>query len=155
MISVNTVILSGHLGGPPEEKRTASGKLLCSLRLATSRWEARTNEEGTDWHTVIVWERQAENCIKFLRKGSAVLVEGRLTTRQWDGSDGKKHTVCEVVAYRVTFLSSGSGASDQAAQAAFDAEARTEEKARPPRAPSRPASTAPTVVGFGADAVPF
>jgi len=106
MVSVNTVILGGHLGGVPEEKRTAAGKLLCSFRLATNRWEARAEEEVTDWHTVVAFERVAETCVKHLRKGSPVLVEGRLVVRQWDGADGKKSSRCEVVANRVTFLGS-------------------------------------------------
>jgi single-strand DNA-binding protein len=136
MVTVNTVFLGGHLGGPPEEKRLPSGKLLCTFRMATNRWDARGEAEVADWHTVLVWERQAEQCIKYLRKGSPVLVEGRISMRQWDSSDGKKHTSAEIVASRVSFLGSGRSPS-------------------PGDAPSEAAPAEAARAPFTADSVPF
>lgn len=146
MVSINTVILGGHLGADPEEKRLHNGKLLCSFRLAVNRWEAKTEEEVVDWHSVVAFERQAEACLRYLRKGAPVLVEGRLHVREWDGADGKKHTRCEVTAMRVSFL--GTRATS---------EARSEGAAREARSEERPAGARPTALapqGF-ADQVPF
>lgn len=106
MVSVNSIIVAGHLGAEPEERRTAAGKLVCNFRMATNRWETKTETEVADWHNVVAFERQAENCIKYLRKGAAVLVEGRLTSHHWDAPDGKKNTRWEIVASRVSFLGS-------------------------------------------------
>lgn len=104
MNSVNMVVLSGRLGAPPEEKKTAANKSVCNFRMATNRWDPRTESEVADWHTVVCFDRQAELCVKHLVKGSPVLVEGRLAVRQWDGADGKKQSRVEIVANRVSFL---------------------------------------------------
>ncbi len=104
MVSVNTVIIGGHLGADPEDKRTQSGKLMCKFNVATSRWDTKSQAEATDWHTVVVWEKQAENCLKYLSKGAPVLIEGRLVVNQWEGSDGKKLSKHEISASRVSFL---------------------------------------------------
>lgn len=118
--SVNSIILGGHLGADPEERRTAAGKLVCNLRLATNRWDSRTDEPVTDWHTVVAYEKQAENCVKYLRKGSALLVEGRLTQRDWTSSDGKKQTRHEVIASRVTFVGGRSATTERIEQPAAE-----------------------------------
>lgn len=107
MLSVNTIVLGGHLGASPEAKTTALGKSMCSFRLATHRWDGRTEQSVADWHTIVVFEKQAEACMRFLKKGSAVIVEGRLQVRQWDADDGKRQTKTEIVAFRVNFLGSG------------------------------------------------
>lgn len=139
MVSVNTIIVGGHLGGEPEERRTATGKLVCNFRLASNRWDAKTDSEVADWHSVVAFERQAENCIKFLRKGSAVLVEGRLNSSHWDGPDGKKNTRWEIVATRVSFLGAPRGGA--------------EGRAVPGGAAAPQPSREPT--GFAPEAVPF
>ena len=138
MVSVNTIIIGGHLGAEPEERRTLAGKLVCNFRLATNRWDAKTESEVTDWHNVVVFERQAENCVKYLRKGAAVLIEGRLTSHHWDGPDGKKNTRWEIIANRVTFLG-----SSKAAEAQGEAGA------------GAPAYAVRETSGFSPDAVPF
>jgi len=111
MVAVNSIILGGHLGADPEEKRTTSGKSLCTFNVAVNRWEAKSEDTVVDWHTVVAFERQAEMCLRYLRKGAPVLVEGRVVVRQWEGNDGKKHSRYEVVAGRVSFLGSR-GASE-------------------------------------------
>lgn len=108
MVAVNSIILGGHLGADPEEKRSAGGKLLCTFTVAVNRWEAKSEDTVVDWHTVVAFERQAEMCVRYLRKGAPVLVEGRVVVRQWEGSDGKKHSRYEVLAGRVSFLGSRS-----------------------------------------------
>jgi single-strand DNA-binding protein len=112
MGSVNKVILVGNLGADPELKYTPSSRALCNLRIATTevyKDKGGQRQEKTEWHRVTVWGDQAENCSKYLAKGRSVYIEGRLQTRSYD-KDGQKHYATDVVADRVVFLGSGSGA---------------------------------------------
>ena len=121
MASVNKAILLGNLGRDPELRHTASGKAVATLRLATNeQWTDQSGErqERTEWHSVVVWGRQAENCSQYLKKGRSVYVEGRLQTRKWQDKDGNDRYSTEVVADRVQFIG---GASADAAPASADA----------------------------------
>ena len=112
MASVNKVILIGNLGADPELRYTSGGSAVTELRLATSRrWTGKdgTPQEDTQWHRVVVWGKQAENCKEYLAKGRQVYVEGRLQTRQWEDRDGNKRYTTEVVAEQVQFLGGGGG----------------------------------------------
>ena len=107
---VNKVILVGNLGQDPELRYTPSGQPVCSMRIATrERWTGRDGQqaERTEWHTVVVWGKQAESCARYLSKGRQVYVEGRLQTRSWEGKDGVKRYRTEVVANQVVFLQGG------------------------------------------------
>ncbi|MEA2700180.1 MAG: single-strand DNA-binding protein [Myxococcales bacterium] len=112
MGSVNKVILVGNLGADPELKYTPTSRPLCNLRIATTdvfKDKGGQRQERTEWHRVTVWGDAAENCSKYLSKGRSVYIEGRLQTRTYD-KDGQKHYATDVVADRVVFLGSGSGA---------------------------------------------
>ncbi|MGM0577341.1 MAG: single-stranded DNA-binding protein [Myxococcota bacterium] len=110
-MSVNNVLLVGHLGADPELRATASGKSMCRLSVATNRPRRDGAEADPDWHRVVTWERTAENCHRFLRKGRMVAVEGRIQSRRWEDGDGRARWTTEIVAHRVTFLG-GRGAGD-------------------------------------------
>jgi single-strand DNA-binding protein len=104
---MNKVMLIGHLGADPEVRYTQGGSPVCNLRIATD--ESYTDREGkrvdrTEWHRVIVFQRQAENCAKYLGKGSLVFVEGKLTTRKWQDQSGQDRYTTEIRADRVEFL---------------------------------------------------
>lgn len=103
MSSVNMVVLSGHIGGDPDEKMV-NNKLVKSFRIASQRWDAKAGAEVADWYSVSVWEREAERCTKILKTGNNVLVEGRVSQREWTDQSGKKHTRFEIVAQRVSLL---------------------------------------------------
>ena len=112
MASVNKVILLGNLGADPELRYTTGGSAVTELRLATNRrFKSRDGEwkDDTQWHRVVVWAKQAENCKEYLSKGSQCFVEGRLQTRQWEDRDGNKRYTTEVVADNVHFLSGKGG----------------------------------------------
>ena len=112
MASVNKVILIGNLGAKPELKYLPSGQAVTELRLATTdQWTDKQGQrqERTEWHRVVVWAKQAENCAKYLDKGRSVYVEGRLQTRSWDDKDGNKRYTTEIVANLVQFLGGGGG----------------------------------------------
>lgn len=107
MASYNRVTLLGNLGQDPELRYTQNQTAFTSLSLATT--EYRKSADGgsqsiTDWHRVVVWGKQAENCNKYLRKGRTVFIEGRLHTRSWEDKNGQKHRITEVVAGVVQFI---------------------------------------------------
>jgi single-strand DNA-binding protein len=138
MVSINMIVVGGHLGADPESRVTSQGKQMCTFKLATNRWDSKTQSEEVDWHAVTVFDKTAENCLKYLRKGSPVLVEGRLQSRHWDAPDGKKQTRWEVVGMRVSFLGQPRSASQEAAPKGALHEARHDARTYP-----------------GADAIPF
>ncbi len=95
----------GNLTRDPEMKSLPSGMQVCSFSLATNRvYNDRdgNRQEQADFHNIVVFGRQAENCAKYLHKGSSAYVEGRMQTRSWE-KDGVKHYRTEVVADRVQF----------------------------------------------------
>ncbi|MBM3286052.1 MAG: single-stranded DNA-binding protein [Candidatus Eisenbacteria bacterium] len=109
MGSLNKVMLIGNLGADPEIRRTQSGQVVATLRLATNeRWGDRdgNQQERTEWHRVIAWGRLAEVSEQYLRKGRQVYVEGRLQTRQWQDQEGKTRYSTEVVAQNLQMLGS-------------------------------------------------
>jgi single-strand DNA-binding protein len=112
MASVNKVIIVGNLGGAPELRYTPGGKAMARFSLATN--EGWTDGDGirqehTEWHAIVVWNRQAEPCAQYLAKGSAVYVEGKLRTNIYTDKEGIKRSTTEVVAQRVQFLGTGHG----------------------------------------------
>ncbi len=115
MADLNKVFLMGRLTFDPELRRTPSGTAVTELRLATNRsWNGRDGErrEETLFVDVTVWDRQAENCCQFLKKGSSVHVEGSLRTETWDDKNtGEKRSKVRVHADRVQFLDSRRGDS--------------------------------------------
>jgi single-strand DNA-binding protein len=121
MASLNKVFLIGNLTRPPELRYTPSGTAVADLRLAVNRnytTQGGEKREETSFLTVIVWGKQAESCGEYLDKGSPILIEGRLQTREWEGKDGQKRSVVEVVAERVQFMGRGKAAAPAAVPAA-------------------------------------
>ncbi len=110
MADLNKVFLMGRLTFDPELRRTPGGSAVTELRLATSRsWAGRDGErrEETLFIDVTVWDRQAETCCQYLRKGSPVHVEGYLKMDTWeDKTTGEKRSKVKVQAERVQFLDS-------------------------------------------------
>jgi single-strand DNA-binding protein len=103
---MNKVIVVGYLGQDPELRTTSSGKAVCNMTLATTdKWYKKdgTAEESTEWHRIVVWGRQAENCAKYLTKGSLAMVEGSLQTREWEDKNGTKQKTTEIRAQKVSF----------------------------------------------------
>lgn len=115
MASLNKVLLIGNLTKDPELRYTPGGTAVANLRMAINRkYKDRTGEMKQDvcYMTVVTWDKQAEVCNQYLRKGSPLFVEGRLQSRTWDGNDGKKHSVVEVRAERVQFLGQAGSKSE-------------------------------------------
>lgn len=103
-MSVNQAIIVGRLGRDPESRTTTSGMTIVELRVATDRWK-KGEGKVTDWHSVKVFDKQAEACARHLSKGSEVAVVGRMETSSWeDRQTGAKRYKTEVIADRVSFI---------------------------------------------------
>jgi single-strand DNA-binding protein len=102
---MNKVIQIGNLTKPPEVRATGSGVSVCSFTIAVQRrFTSQSGEKITDFFPVTVWKGLADNCGKYLDKGSKVAVIGELQTRSYDAKDGSKRYVTEIVADEVEFL---------------------------------------------------
>ena len=115
MASVNKVILIGNLGRDPETRYTTGGDAVTNLRIATTdTWKDKAGEkqEKTEWHTVVLFGRQAEIAGEYLKKGRPVYIEGRLQTRKWTDKEGVEKYSTEVVGDRMQLLGSRDGGGD-------------------------------------------
>lgn len=104
MSSLNHVYLIGRLGRNPESKELPNGKgLVCNFSMATSD-KTKEGTDLTEWHNIVSFGNVAETAARYLTKGRLVFVEGKLTTRRWEGKDGQKHTRTEINAKSIKFL---------------------------------------------------
>lgn len=107
--SVNKVILIGNLGKDPELRYAPSGSAVANFSLATSeQWKDQEGnpQERTSWHNIVVWGKLAEIASEYLKKGRKVYIEGRLQYRDYEGKDGNKRYVTEIVAGDLVMLGS-------------------------------------------------
>ena len=102
MASLNKVMLIGNVGRDPEVRDFEGGMRRATFTLATS--ERFRDRENTEWHNIVAWRQLAELAEKYIRKGSQIYVEGRITSRSWDGNDGAKHYVTEIIANTIQLL---------------------------------------------------
>jgi single-strand DNA-binding protein len=116
---INKVILIGNLGADPETRYTPSGTAITNLRLATTEsWKDRQTgeqQERTEWHRVVMFDRLAEIAAEYLRKGSQVYIEGQLQTRKWQDQQGQDRYTTEVRARDMQMLGGRPGAGAPAA----------------------------------------
>lgn len=112
---MNKVILIGRLTRDPELRYTSSNVPTASFSIAVDRnFTNQNGEREADFINIVVWRKQAENCKNYLTKGSQVAIDGRIQTRNYEGQDGKKVYVTEVVADNVQFLGSKGSNTTQA-----------------------------------------
>lgn len=124
--TLNKVMLIGHLGDDVKLRYFEDGGCIGRFPLATN--ETYTNKQSgervsqTEWHNILVRNKAAETCEKFLKKGDKLFVEGRIKTRKWQGDDGNPRYSTEIHVDEFTFLSNKSqeGQSSQQAQTATD-----------------------------------
>jgi single-strand DNA-binding protein len=104
---INKVILVGNLGGDPEIRATQAGSMVANFNMATTeKWKGSDGkqQERTEWHRLVAFERLAEIIGEYLKKGSKVYIEGRLQTRQWEDRDGQKRYTTEIVVKEMKML---------------------------------------------------
>lgn len=107
-MSMANVTLVGKLGAAPETFYTQGGMLIVTLSVATTKYKKGQDGQGQEvtlWHTVKVFSKTAERCEKYLQKGSGVVIEGELSYRDYETSDGQKRKATEIIANRVHFTS--------------------------------------------------
>ena len=104
---LNKIMLIGHLGQDPELRTTSSGATYARFSVATTeKWRAQDGQmqSQTEWHRVIAWNRLAEICGEYLRKGSKVYIEGKSQTRSWEDEEGVRRYSTQVVAREMKML---------------------------------------------------
>lgn len=101
---INRVVLVGRLTKEPDLRYTPTGVPVATFKLAVNRTFKTEGQPDADFINCVIWRKPAENVANFLKKGSLAGVEGRIQTRSYDGNDGKKVYVTEVVADSVQFL---------------------------------------------------
>jgi single-strand DNA-binding protein len=118
---LNRIVLIGRLTKDPELRYTPNGKAVASFTLAVDRqFKNQQGEKEADFINIVVWGVQAEHCANYLSKGKLAAVDGRLQIRSFDGQDGQKRWITEVIADNVRFLSpKDSGGGLGAAKTAF------------------------------------
>ncbi len=111
---VNKVILVGNLGKDPEVRYMPNGGAVATITVATSEtWKDKQSgeqQEKTEWHRVVMFNRLGEIAGEYLKKGSKIYLEGRLQTRKWQGQDGQDRYTTEIVASEMQMLDSRGGA---------------------------------------------
>ncbi len=114
--SLNKVILIGNLTRDPELRYTPSGTAVATFTLATNRqWKTESGDtkEDAEFHRIVAWDKLAEICSQFLKKGRQAYVEGRLQTRKWQTKEGEDRYVTEVVISEMILLGRADGAALQ------------------------------------------
>jgi single-strand DNA-binding protein len=113
--NINRIIMTGNLTADPELRSTATGLSVCHLRLAcnTRRKDQASGEwvDKPNYFDVIVWGAQGENAARYLAKGRAIALDGRLEWREWEAQDGSKRQGTEIIADSVQFLGAPNGGS--------------------------------------------
>ena len=110
---MNKVFLIGNLTRDPELSTTNSGISVCRISIAVSRRFANADgSRETDFFNVVAWRAIAENCAKYLKKGSKAAISGSIQTRSYEGTDGVKRYITEIIADNVEFLANRGGAGE-------------------------------------------
>jgi single-strand DNA-binding protein len=119
MASVNKVILVGNLGADPETRYMPNGDAVCNIRLATTEsWKDKASgekKEITEWHRVVFYRKLAEIVNQYVKKGSALYIEGRIRTRKWQDKEGQERYTTEIEASEMQMLGGrGQGGGESA-----------------------------------------
>lgn len=134
-MSVNKAILVGNVGKDPEVRHLEGGVSVARFTLATS--ETYKNKSGeqvknTEWHNIVAWRQLAELAEKYIRKGSQIYIEGKITNRQYDDKEGNKRYINEIVADSIRLLGRK---EDSAYQPAPNSQVRTQPDPMPVNPP--------------------
>lgn len=110
---INKVIIIGRLGQDPEMRHMPSGGAVTNLSIATSEtWKDKDsgeNQERTEWHRVVFFNRLAEIAGEYLKKGSKAYIEGSLRTRSWEDKNGVERYITEIIAKELQVMDSKNG----------------------------------------------
>lgn len=119
MASVNKVIVLGNLGKDPEMRYTPNSEAVCNFSIATTEnWKDKdgVKKEKTEWHNIVMYRKLAEIAGEYLKKGSAVYLEGKLQTRKWQTKEGQDRYSTEIIADQMQMLGGKSAPSEVSAK---------------------------------------
>jgi single-strand DNA-binding protein len=155
---INKVILVGNLGADPETRYMPSGKAVTNIRIATSEsWKDKQtgdNQERTEWHAVVLYDKLGEISAEYLRKGSQVYIEGSLRTRKWQDKEGKDRYTTEIIAREMQMLGGrGGGGGGGVGMGGGGSESRPARTSAP--APVEERAPMPADEGSFDDDIPF
>jgi single-strand DNA-binding protein len=143
---INKVILVGNLGRDPEMRYTPSGSAVANIAVATSEsWKDKQtgeNQERTEWHRVVMFNRLGEIAGEYLKKGSKVYIEGKLQTRKWQDKEGQDRYTTEIVANEMQMLDSRGGGGGMGGMGDYDQSAAPQQQAKPQPSQAAPAKGA-------------
>lgn len=152
---INKVILVGNLGADPETRYMPSGKAVSNIRIATSEsWcdkQTGDQQERTEWHSVVLYDKLGEIAAEYLRKGSQVYIEGSIRTRKWQDKEGKDRFTTEIIARDMQMLGGRGGAQGGMGSGGGSG---GESRSRPPASDDRGAPPGGGEGGFDDD-IPF
>ena len=114
----NKVFIKGNISSEVELKQTQSGTSVCSFNVAVNRF-TRENEAKADFFTVVAWQQKAEFVSKYFKKGSGIVIVGRLENREWTDKQGNKRISTEIIAEEIDFVGSkesGDGKNNEPTQ---------------------------------------
>ncbi|MGX4676012.1 single-stranded DNA-binding protein [SAR92 clade bacterium H246] len=161
---VNKVIIVGNCGQDPETRFMPSGGAVTNLSIATSEsWKDKNTgdqQERTEWHRVVFFNRLAEIAGEYVKKGSKLYVEGSLRTRKWQGQDGQDRYTTEIVASEMQMLDSrggqqGGGMGDYSQQSAPQAPQQQAPQQQQQQQQQAPQQQAPAGGFINDDEIPF
>ncbi len=161
MASLNKVLLIGNLGRDPENRYLPSGGAVCNFSIATTdRFtdKAGQKQERTEWHNIVMYGKLAEIAAQYLKKGSAVYVEGRLQTRKWqDKNTGADRYSTEIIADQMQMLSGRGQGGGQADSSDYNQEYSPAPQAAPAarQAPAQAAAKPANKFDDFEDDIPF
>jgi single-strand DNA-binding protein len=147
--SVNKAIIVGNLGADPEIRSTSGGARVANISVATSRrWNDRSGQqqEKTEWHKIVLWEKLADIAEKYLKKGDSVYLEGEIEYRSYDDKDGITRYVTEIRARELVMLGGREGPPSGGGGGGFQSRAR-----QPAAAGSQSKEKEPTYEDFSSD----
>ena len=147
MASVNKVILVGNLGADPEVRYMTNGDAVANIRMATTEsWKDKNTgerKEITEWHRVVFYRKLADIVEKYLKKGSAVYIEGRIRTRKWQDKEGQERYTTEIEANEMQMLGSRQSVSSSGGEAEFGGSMPSQPAPSNAAARSAPAKSSP------------
>ena len=124
MFGWNRTEIIGNVGATPELRFTPSGTPVISFSVAVNRRYTKDGErvESTEWFSVVAWNKLAESCSQYLKKGMAVFVSGRVSLHKWEKQDGIEASRLEINANNVIFLSKSKGQEPDSVSSSADTE---------------------------------
>ncbi len=118
-MNLNKAFIIGNLTRDPELKTLPSGSAVCNFSLAVNRvWynAEKVKQQEVEFINIVVFGKMGENVAQYMKKGSSLMVEGRIKTRSWEGQDGKKNYRTEIIAESVQFGAKPQGGESRAPQ---------------------------------------